>query len=119
MTKQEIESLFCLAGFTIYKIWELPNGYWPRHDLECIQRYYEIAKPWWLVMTQFGPIEIGWRKRVISIRWDATNVRAIVTSDNVTKEETLVHAWGIEFALVYLRMLRIEGDKLAKETVKL
>ena len=63
------------------------------------------ARPAWLVLTAFGPVEIGWRKRVIAIDWRETRVRAIVTADSTTKTETMVHAWTEDDALRYLREL--------------
>jgi len=59
--------------------------------------------PWWLVKTHLGLIEIGWRKRVISINWSDTKVKTIVTTDNVTKDENGVHAYSVEDAVKYLK----------------
>jgi hypothetical protein len=58
--------------------------------------------PWWLVRTPAGLVQIGWRKRVINIDWSDTDVRTVVTSDDVTKTETYVHAWSEAKALEYL-----------------
>jgi hypothetical protein len=77
---------------------------------------YADAPPWWLVRVPNGLIEIGWRKRVISIDWTETDVRSLVTSDDVTKSETKVHAWSMENALTYLKTwneIRI-GEKTEK-----
>jgi hypothetical protein len=108
MTKDEAKSLFTVAGFRVGRIWELPNGYWPRND-----HYAKIREetPWWLVMTEIGPVCIGWRKRVIQIDWEGCSfgtvpVRGIVTKDDVTKDETLVHAWTMPKAVEYLAALR-------------
>ena len=81
-------------------MWELPNNYWP-------DSYVDLRRenPWWLVKTPHGLIELGPRKRVFSIHWDETNIRKIVTEDDVTKSETMVHAWNIEDALKYLKAL--------------
>lgn len=103
MTKEEAVGLFTLAGFQIKHVWELPNGYWPLSS-----HYDEIRRtsPWWLVWTETGPVEIGWRKNVISINWSQTNMRRVVTEDDVTKSATDVHAWGASKALEYLTALR-------------
>ena len=58
MKKNEVESIFTLAGIDVIRMYELPNGYTGLID-----------HPWWLVKTSAGLIKIGWRKRVISIDW--------------------------------------------------
>jgi hypothetical protein len=63
------------------------------------------ARPAWLVLTSFGLVEIGWRKRVIAIDWRETAVRALLTTDDVTISETHVHAWSEDDAVRYLRAL--------------
>ena len=100
MKQEQVKGLFALAGIDVLRMWELPNQYWP-------DAYVEERKnsPWWLVKTPKGLIEIGWRKRVISIRWDDTPVRRVLTDDDVTKDETMVHAWGYGKALAYLTAL--------------
>lgn len=108
LTEERVRALMTLAGFSIYKVWELPNGYWPKVDH---YRGIRESNPWWLVMTDIGPIEIGYRKRVISINWEACSfgrlpVRGIVTEDDVTKDTTYVHAYTDEKALEYLKALR-------------
>lgn len=99
MDKQHMLALFVLAGIMVKHAEELPNGYWPK-----VPDYYEIrqSSPWWLAMTEFGPIKIGWRKRVISIEWTATEVRKVITEDDVTKSEDYVHAWTYAKAVEYL-----------------
>lgn len=100
-SRETMESIFKLAGFPIRHMWELANGYWPLHP-----DYDNVRQPWWLVETDIGLIKIGKRKKVLSISWEACRVRGIVTTDEVTKEETLVHAWVVEKAIEYLRELR-------------
>jgi hypothetical protein len=130
MTQDEVRSLFTLAGIEVTRFWKLPNGY--QGDLQALAESVELPStyndtetlltypalqflsaavramrnPWWLVKTPAGMIEIGWRKRVISIDWTDTNVRTTITSDDVTKSTTMVHAWSIEKALEYLKALR-------------
>jgi hypothetical protein len=103
MMEPEVRSLFTLAGFSILKLWRLENKYWtmtPEHYELC------ATSPWWLVRTEFGLIEIGWRKRVISIDWSDTEFRVEVTNDDVMKNDVTVHAWSIPKALEYLIALR-------------
>jgi len=80
---------------------EVPNGYCPN---ECCK-----DRPWFLVATHIGHILIGWRKRVISICWDRTTVKhtadEMFPTENVTKYDRTIHAWGYEKARAYLGIL--------------
>jgi len=96
--EQLCRSIFTLAGIEVLQVWRLPNQYWKRPEAN------EIS-PWFLVKTHAGLIEIGWRKRVIAIDWGGTKIRQIATSDEVTKNESLVHAWGTTKAVEYLSSL--------------
>lgn len=103
MTKEQMLALFLLAGIRVDNQDELPNEYWPR-----VPDYQQLRdeSPWWLVHTEFGMVKIGWRKRVISIDWQRTAVRVVVTEDDVTKDDRGVHAWSYVKALEYLTALR-------------
>lgn len=133
MTEQEVRGLFTLAGFEILALKQLQNGYYGGSlqsraaDVKPVHIYEEgktlldrealdflnsaviaAREPWWFVKTQFGWVEIGWRKRVIQINWsDIGGARGIdVTADDVTKDNFYVHAWSIPKALEYLTTLR-------------
>lgn len=98
--KKEFLAMFTLAGIEILDTYELLNPYWPR-----IVRPF--APPWYLFKTKYGLIRIGWRKRVISIGWEDTQLKAPdLTVDEVTKDDFHVHAWDQQKALVYLAELR-------------
>lgn len=99
MQKEQTLALFLLAGIRVDGYDELPNNYWPR-----VPAYLQAreASPWWLAHTELGTIKIGWRKRVISIEWDRTEYRCIVTEDDVTKSEAMVHAYSYADAVKYL-----------------
>lgn len=79
----------------------LPNGY-------CSNRCCE-HKPWFLCHTPDGDIEIGWRKRVISIEWKE-NFKdfdiSIFDSEDVTKWSRGIHAWGSEKAYEYIKKVK-------------
>jgi hypothetical protein len=98
--KQRFLALFGAAGIRYKHSYEIPNRYWPEAYAEL-----RAANPWLLVITVAGPVMIGMRKRVISINWQATEVRKVVTEDDVTKDDTYVHAWSYDKALVYLTTL--------------
>lgn len=93
-------ALFELADIEVTSIYRLENDYWP-DAYEDARR----ASPWWLAITPYGPIRIGWRKRVISIAWKDTPARLIVTEDQTTKDEDMVHAWTYPKAVEYLGTL--------------
>ena len=100
--EKKVRALFELADFTVLNVWRLENQYWPEAYVSL-----RINNPWWLVETkEMGLIEIGPRKSVYSASWDKSKVRAIVTEDNVTKSETMVHAHGLDKMGEYLRALR-------------
>lgn len=96
MTLDEAKSLFTLAGIPVLAHWELVNGYWGRNDR---------TGSWWLLKTPRGLIRIGRRKRVIEIDWTDTDLRKVVTADEVTKDQTSVHAWEMLKAAEYLKAL--------------
>lgn len=99
MKEDELNSIFTLAGIKILNKWKLINKYWPEISLDT---------PWWLVKTDMGLIEIGWRKRVFSISWNDTSFRGIITEDDVTKGMDHVHAWSNLKAIEYLKNLRTQ-----------
>jgi len=103
---EQLRSFFLLAMINILdEPMKLQNQYWQGNDTT---RYFH---PWWFVKTAFGWIEIGWRKRVISIDWRHTTVRKVVTEDDVTKSETMVHAYSPAKVVEYLAALRISAAK--------
>lgn len=106
MKLEEATAIFTLAGIPVLKTWELMNDYWPRAYVKEI-----MESPWWLVKTPLGLVKIGWRKRVISISWEDTTIRKVVTTDDVTKDSTMVHAWDTGKAIEYLKALATEIPK--------
>lgn len=107
MKLEEAKALFLLAGFEVKNFHQIENQYWP-------DAYVELRKenPWWLVETTFGLIKIGWRKRVISISWESLPFRGVITDDSVTKDDTMVHAYSLSTALLYLTNLRFASQAM-------
>lgn len=104
MKYDEVKAIMLLAGLQFSGINKIPNGYWPSHH-----NYDEVreANPWWAVHIEGeGVITIGWRKKVIHIDWSQTSRRGEVTTDDVTKDDSLVHAWNMPDAVKYLRAFR-------------
>lgn len=95
MTEEQVRAIFLLAGIEIKSLYKTENGY-----------ITDSAHPWWLVKTSAGLIHIGWRKRVISIDWADTPVRQVLSSDDVTKSESMIHAHGYASAVGYLGVWR-------------
>lgn len=121
MTEEEVRGLFMLAGFVVKRLLRLPNGYIGTQepltdvDLACdaprvrawMSDYrWRAERPAWFVKTAAGWIEIGWRKRVISIDWHETGYRGEITRDDVMQDVSGVHAYSREKAVEYLRTLR-------------
>jgi hypothetical protein len=107
MTLEEVRAIFVLAEIPVKAFHQLANGYWPDSpEYDDIRR----SNPWWLAVTEFGLIRIGWRKRVISIEWEDTPVRTIVTKDEVSKDEQMVHAWSHAKAVEYLSQWRKDAQ---------
>lgn len=94
ITNGEAEALLRVAGITWTWVEELSNRYWPIA--------YAPLPPWFLFNTNIGLLIIGRRKRVIEIDWRRTDLRVIVTDDDVTKSETCVHAYSLVKAAEYL-----------------
>ncbi len=109
-SRAEAQSIMLLAGFDVVRTWELANRYWPDAPT-----YDSVRRPWWLFETDIGLIQIGWRKRVINIDWEATSIRIVVTEDDVTKDDAHVHAWSVEKAITYLRALKAAATNTMAE----
>lgn len=107
MTEAEARALFLLAGWDVTRLHPLRNGYSESR-----------TDPWWLVETRNGLIRIGWRKRVISIDWESTELRQVITDNDVTKDEQSVHAWGYAKALEYLTALRRAFERASALAVR-
>lgn len=65
--------------------------------------------PWFMVETDKGPVKIGYRRHVISIEWEHSQIEhdgeELFKNESTTKGKALVHAWGKEKAAEYLRKL--------------
>jgi hypothetical protein len=101
--KNERKELLSLFGDEKVYVVEIENGY-----------DKSIPSPWFKVYTTKGPITIGWRKRVINIDWNESDIKALPTDlfpdEDVTmggkfgesKKDQYIHAWGYEKAKEYL-----------------
>ena len=99
----DVLAAFRIAGLEVQKTYELMNPYWPHSYHELV-----LANPWYLVKTEFGLICVGARKRVFVIDWEDTAYRGedIVAADvNITKTESLIHAWSLMDFTQYLATL--------------
>lgn len=94
MTHDFVSGIFESVGFKVLRIVELTDQYEPQRGW-----------PWWYIKTQFGYILFGPRHRVISIDWGDTNLREIISQDDVTKDKEIIHAWTMGKVLEYLEQL--------------
>ena len=84
----------------------------PYTSMKAIPNQYHSGlydNPWFIVETKWGPLMIGWRKRVISMDWTGSQINhngdITFKDDEVTTWRTGVHAWGKDKAVEYLRIL--------------
>ena len=99
MKLEELQAILSVANIKATGMNQIVNPYWPASaEYDDMRQQY----PWWAVHVAEGTITIGWRKRVICIDWSMTNRRGLVTKDDVTKDDTLVHAWSKVKAVEYL-----------------
>jgi len=96
---KKLLSSFELAEIKVKKYWLLENEY-----------SKDIYSPWILVDTDLGFIKIGWRNRVIMIDWEGTEIRKIISEDNVTKGKDYIHAWSYAKVVEYLARLKLLED---------
>ena len=98
----KMESLFTDAGIDPIAISVIDNQY---SGDACYYSY-----PWLRVVTPFGLIAVGWRKRVICIDWSESYIKAdgekLFKEEKVTKGQAYVHAWSYKDAVRYLMMLK-------------
>jgi hypothetical protein len=114
VTERRFLELFKAAGFQDNRLTAMPNQYCP-----C-----DHCTPWFDVNTEFGTIQIGWRKRVLHIDWSAMADRLaacgelptirfvdLFKDEDVTKGSDFIHAWGYEKAQDYLgRIYRLLSE---------
>lgn len=101
MTEEQAKTFFIQAGFKVLAVEVLVNQYWPPAYTELRE-----GNPWFMILTEYGWIKIGHRKRVYSLNWEHTALRLEITDDNVTKNDVLVHAWSAPDLLKYLIALK-------------
>jgi hypothetical protein len=100
--EEKFKECFIKAGFDDFEMKHIPNEYC--HDINNCT----ICSDWFNVVTKYGTIKIGWRKRVIYIEWPNIQSNAIVlfNKEDVTKGSNYIHAWGWEKCTEYLTELK-------------
>jgi hypothetical protein len=92
----------------------------PHTGLRIIPNEYHSGlyfNPWFIIESKWGPIRIGWRKRVINIDWSDSSIKTDgtvlfkeVCDKGITCWETGIHAYGKDKAVEHLRDLaRAQG----------
>ncbi|MDF2879987.1 MAG: hypothetical protein K0R54_544 [Clostridiaceae bacterium] len=100
--KEFTDILFMVYSLKNITFTEIPNEYCP-----C-----DHCSPWFIVSTPDGDIKIGWRKRVINIKWLENYKKFSDTFEyeDVTKrfsEERYIHAWSTERAIEYIKRAKM------------
>lgn len=102
VNQEYFENAFTAAGYETHSrdFTRIPNEYWTRTP--------EYGESWFLVQVPFGVIKLGWRKRVVELRWGKTELarQPDFSKEEVTREETMIHAWGLVKLIEYLRAIR-------------
>jgi len=95
----DVEKVFKNAGFTLIFRQVIPNEY-------SNSNYYP---PWYLVTTTEGIFKVGPRKRVYVIDYseikDAPSAKVLFANEDTTKEDFMIHAWGLEKFEEYLTLI--------------
>lgn len=101
--RTEMESIFTAAGVSPIHMRAIANEYCGR---SCC-----VHKPWYVVTSKLGPIKIGWRKRVIVIDWQDSDMvldgEALFADVDVTKGKRFIHAYGDSRASEFIKRLAI------------
>jgi len=106
----EFEEAFLKAGFPPVKFGLRRNEYWGQDD---------ITGPWVDTYTDIGKIRVGWRKRVVEVKFsDETEIYIPeIIEDDVSKGDRLFHAWSIDKLAEYLKLCREHLLNKVKEKV--
>lgn len=80
-------------------------------NFDYVKNEYGSARyngDWFLFYTEFGPLRIGWRKRVIEIDWKRIDrdFGFLFEDEKVTIYKTGVHAWSYEKLAEYLKKIK-------------
>jgi len=100
--RQRFHRVFEKAGFGRIRMSSTKNRY----------SSARVYAPWYYVNTEHGTFLIGWRKRVINIDWKGLGAVAesgfgdLFISEDVTKANTYIHAYGYDKAMDYLQRIR-------------
>lgn len=93
----EFQKAFKDAG-VVAMLWnEVPNEYGSR----------SYRGKWYKVTTDMGILRIGWRKRVIEVVFpDWVQVGTLFAKEDTTKDKSLIHAWGYDKLVEYLKAVK-------------
>ena len=97
--REYFSNIFAEAGYKKIKLTPIENQYY-RSD---------HSAPWYQVAAYGRIFTIGWRKRVIEIRlenYPELNLERVFRLEEVTKGAHLIHAWGKDKCVEYLRAIR-------------
>jgi len=98
-------ALMMLADFDYTSEHRLVNGYCSNRGTGNPQ----YNQPWMMFMTEWGPIVIGWRKRVINIEWRDSKFPDLLIEPPdlwITHGPGHIHCYGYEQAIRALERLK-------------
>lgn len=103
--EQKTKLLAAFEGHLIYAK-AVPNEYFSPDEI------YGQMHPWFLVTTTRGIIKLGWRKRVINLEWDQSDIPKDAVSlftEDVTKGPGYIHCYGYESLKQHVQALLSYG----------
>lgn len=113
---QKIRSCFDVASKDGFKI--------EMHPIENEYCGCDLCSNWYKVETVYGNFIVGWRKRVITLKYTGKykiNIGELI-NDDVTKDERYIHAWGYTKLVEYLTQIftalhrsKIEYNKFVQD----
>jgi len=98
-------ALMMLTGFDYTSEHKLVNGYVSDRGTGNPQ----YSQPWMMFMTTWGPVVVGWRKRVINIEWHDSKYPSLVVEPPdlyITHGPGYIHCYGYGEALAALERLK-------------
>jgi len=102
-TRKTFESAFITAGYGDVFANGIDNEYY--NDPSAI--YYTH---WFRVSTSLANFKVGWRKRVIHLEIldpvDGFSMHNIFTDEDTTKDNKMIHCWGLTKMAAYLHEIK-------------
>lgn len=96
LTREDLDAVLKLARIVPIDVQEIPNQYYAKTTEDF------TPPPWFRVTTSEGVLIIGPRKRVIEFNYVDSCKCGVLSTDDVTKSDTHIHAWNFGALVQYL-----------------